>query len=635
MSDVRSILILDDEKDFRELTKNILKSKFDINSLHEYDPLAQGAPGEEFDWSQYDVLLLDHHLQLENTTGLDILHQNRENENFPVTIMLTASDDEEIAFKALKLGISDFIRKQELTKKILFASINDAIAAKKKKLTKQKNLAKIQKIFNKKYFYKTLKNDIEKFQGIKKRIIIGFKIYEKEDAGIKLDGFIQDRIIRHIAKESCRFFMTNNYQPYITLFNETMVAILFDVEDADFNEKELIKNLHQYHIEVPYINTEKNIEYDFVSCVLSLNEKTVTQEDLIKHFEIACDKAAQNKDINKRIFITTIQSPETTKKQEETDIEEAKTEEVVSKNDFTQEIQKVDTDSSLVKKELYEVEINTEELDEKSKQLITSIEENTIIKTFQPIIMLSNRESEFFTDNDLYYLSSQIIDQDDNEIACHNLLDQITNQEAIKYYDRWLIRETISNIMDIKAGAIPCYFLLKLKQETLHDPTFFNWLRSMLANYEKQSPGKYIILEISQKAISNNEKQVLALIKYLKSSHNFHFALSDVDDLGQLLYLTPKIDIQLVIIDHQKLSDLNLMETMDEKPENYLGYLKRTKRFVVATGISDSTALTTAITLGADLAMGDFIGAPKPSYEEEDAIQSYEIESDEFVSSRL
>ncbi len=627
MQEIHSILVLDDEQDFRKLALTILKNKFDEKILHEYDPLRSGAPDKDFDWGQYDVLLLDHHLRIENTTGLDILHNNKDNPNFPITIMLTASDDEEIAFKALKLGISDFIRKQELTKKILFASIEDACIVKEKKKKQQINLAKIQKIFNKKLFYKSLKKPLEKLDSIDKRIIIGFRISDKENDSEPTNAFIKDRIIRHIAKESCRFFMTINQEPHITLFSETMVAILFDAEAKTFNETELIHNLHQLHIDLPYSNQEVDVSYNLDTCAITLTSSTISQTDLINYFTTACDKAAENKDITKRISIAGIQQLEETESKITAEIPVSITE--------TKELKPENNTTDIEKHEIYDVEFKLNELDEKSKNVINAINEKRIIKTFQPMIMLFNNEDSFLSDHEIYSVSSKMINSDGNDIPGHELLADITNSEVVKYYDRWLLKETISNIMDIQPGAEPCYFLLKLEHESLADATFFNWLRQLLADYDKQRPGKYIILEISHQDISINEKQILALMNFLNSTHSFRFALGNIQDIDTLPDIVPKLDICMLILNYEKIIELGVMETKEQTSENYLMHLKHQNKYIVASDIVDSTTLTTSITAGADLAMGDFIGLPKASFEEEDAIQSYEIETDDFVSSRL
>lgn len=120
------ILILDDDSDFRKLLARYLKSEYADAELDEYDPVEKGIPGEAFDWSRYEVLILDYNLQIDNLTGLDILQANRDNPMFPATVMLTGEGSEEIAVQALKSGVTDYLRKEKLDKNQLRASVQEA-----------------------------------------------------------------------------------------------------------------------------------------------------------------------------------------------------------------------------------------------------------------------------------------------------------------------------------------------------------------------------------------------------------------------------------------------------------------------------------------------------------------------------
>ena len=111
---LKRILIFDDDVDQRKLLLVYLGKMFDGVELEEYDPLVLGAPDESFDWSKFDVLILDYFLCLHGVTGLDILHANRKNPDFPATIMLTGAGNEEVAVRALKAGVYDYLRKQSL-----------------------------------------------------------------------------------------------------------------------------------------------------------------------------------------------------------------------------------------------------------------------------------------------------------------------------------------------------------------------------------------------------------------------------------------------------------------------------------------------------------------------------------------
>jgi len=124
----RKILIIDDDSDCRKLLITWLSSQFQNIEFVEYDPLEQGVPDNDFDWSAFDVLLLDYNLQIDGVTGLNILQDNYDNLLFPKTIMLTGAGDEEIEVRALQSGVSDYMRKETLSKSELKEAIDNAFA---------------------------------------------------------------------------------------------------------------------------------------------------------------------------------------------------------------------------------------------------------------------------------------------------------------------------------------------------------------------------------------------------------------------------------------------------------------------------------------------------------------------------
>ena len=120
------VLIIDDDADYRKLVKSWLSNSVPGLEMVEYDPLESGLPGKDFNWSDFDVLLLDYDLRLDNVTGLDILVENYKSSTFPATILLTGAGSEEIAVRAFKYGISDYKRKDWLQKEELLITLEDA-----------------------------------------------------------------------------------------------------------------------------------------------------------------------------------------------------------------------------------------------------------------------------------------------------------------------------------------------------------------------------------------------------------------------------------------------------------------------------------------------------------------------------
>jgi len=162
------ILIIDDDDDCRNLLLHMLASQFQEFEAVEYDPLSQGVPGKNFNWSDFDVLLLDYDLRLDGVTGLDILQDNYDNPLFPTTIMLTGAGNEEIKVRALQSGVSDYLRKDQVKMQEFKAAIDKAFA---------------QQSSKRQHLY-TLNND-------KDKVIIRYKL-EHRDIGIIISDLRKD-----------------------------------------------------------------------------------------------------------------------------------------------------------------------------------------------------------------------------------------------------------------------------------------------------------------------------------------------------------------------------------------------------------------------------------------------------------
>ena len=138
---LRRILIIDDDSDYRKLLLNWLGNQFPGVEVVEHDLENGGVPGADFDWSSFDVLLLDYDLNLGRITGLDILQANHENSLFPATIMLTGAGNEDVAVQALKSGVTDYLRKERLDKEQLKEAVEYAFA---QQVSKREHLNTLQ-----------------------------------------------------------------------------------------------------------------------------------------------------------------------------------------------------------------------------------------------------------------------------------------------------------------------------------------------------------------------------------------------------------------------------------------------------------------------------------------------------------
>lgn len=119
------ILIIDDSEEFRSLAKLYLTKQLKGADVIEYEVEKLGKPDHAFNWSDYDVLLLDYNLG-GGENGFVWLNEFSRKPGFPPTIILTAEGDEYIAVKAIKLGAADYLNKVDISPKRLAEVILNA-----------------------------------------------------------------------------------------------------------------------------------------------------------------------------------------------------------------------------------------------------------------------------------------------------------------------------------------------------------------------------------------------------------------------------------------------------------------------------------------------------------------------------
>ena len=155
-----NILIVDDEKDIRQLISDILKdegysTKLAANSTECINEINSSPP---------DLLILDIWLKDSHMDGIDILKvAQRDNPEIPVVI-ISGHGNIEIAVAAIKQGAYDFIEKPFNTDQLLVV-INRAMEV--SKLRRENSALKIQDItrsemIGKSSTFKTLKNNLDK-----------------------------------------------------------------------------------------------------------------------------------------------------------------------------------------------------------------------------------------------------------------------------------------------------------------------------------------------------------------------------------------------------------------------------------------------------------------------------------------
>ena len=655
---LKNVMILDDDADFRKLLVTILGKKFTDVKLIEHDPVSQGVPGDNFDWSRVDVLLLDYHLSIPRVTGLDILQNNRKNKLFPATIMLTGAGNEEIAVRAVKAGVYDYLRKETLDKDRLYSTILRAYEEHQEERNKLNELTSQSHAFNKALFYQELE---QKDKDKTNRVLIFIELDKHENFEKKFGIIFRDNIIRHIAKQSFEVFKMGETNPSITRFGDTSVAMLIDEPKSrnilEFNLEGLCGHLEKH----PYKFNDKKIPATVSIGALCLSDKKLNAEEYIKHALNAAKKASLEEGDSFYLY----GEPDWAAVNDQLDVREiSSTEKPVIYNTQTETSQAAEPVAKLVSTPADKIEIvekppireeivqptppvvesvkdeiqpgpvneptigkdktkpDPKELGELMLKIKTAFEEKRAVQTFQQVIPLTQQEN----DQEMYIVAVQLINKDGSIMAATEL-NKVTDMPVFrKFIDRWMLREIIGRIASRVNEKYD--FFVNISADSIADATFFNWLRKLLKGLDKNNPGKQIIFEISANEISNIQKQAMALISFFKKSHGFRFSLSQVTNDQEVLNLSKTMQIDFLRDSFETISRLNTTFLGPSTNTNKISMLQQLKNngvHIITDDVEDATKLTDTITLGADYATGLFIGEPVNQLDDVTNVERFEI----------
>ncbi|GAJ73339.1 sensory box/GGDEF domain protein [Vibrio sp. JCM 18904] len=107
------VLIIDDDTIDRLAIKKTLRSTdLPISIIEEAQTAHEGL--DKALKQSFDVILLDY--QLPPSTGMEVLIALKSNSDFSTSIvMLSHSNDEELALKCIEMGAQDFVMKNEIS----------------------------------------------------------------------------------------------------------------------------------------------------------------------------------------------------------------------------------------------------------------------------------------------------------------------------------------------------------------------------------------------------------------------------------------------------------------------------------------------------------------------------------------
>lgn len=121
-----SVLLVDDDKVDREMVQRLLKNSQLASSVIEANTVDEGLAA--FRKQRFDVVLLDYRMPTRNGNEMIVELRNNFVHNGCAIIVLSTSEEEQLASKCIKLGAQDMIVKSELTVNRIKTAIKNARA---------------------------------------------------------------------------------------------------------------------------------------------------------------------------------------------------------------------------------------------------------------------------------------------------------------------------------------------------------------------------------------------------------------------------------------------------------------------------------------------------------------------------
>lgn len=554
-------LIIDDDEDYRNLLSVKLRRAYPDIQLTEIDPLSMALPDEKYGWGDIDFIILDYHLGID-ITGLD-WYKRFNPQQMPATILLTAQGSEELAVRAIKLGIDDYIVKEQFKNEALTASIEEYVYQKRLKRAKLIDLTRQSTVFNKSDFIRKLASITGNNGSASHLLVFNPEAYHL--VGRERGLSAQDNYINHVANRIYRYLSSKHVECHILVFKEEYVAVIMESKSY----KPYLDVIYKAFTEEKYTIGDKAYPCSAAVGVISANsldESELARSDfeLLSIAKGLCDTA---------------------KCDDETKI--------CSYGDINRKNKTVF--SATARSATLPGTIDLEQ----------AIDEGRVAANYQAWVYIAGDET--VNVKDIYDVTITVIDMTGNPLSQGKLIDLLSNAFTKQLADRWVLRHSVTKLKEMslrKARRKDLKLSVKLSLATVSDPEFIPWLKDLLNQAEL--PPDRLKLEIETSWFMRGKVQYQPLIEGIGRFFDIKFVLSGIN----------KIDAYHLVRKHQRFDfiKLNVKDLVYGFPRGPLNELingvRNDDARIVAINVTDAETLNMATDFDIDYVHGHLVGRP-------------------------
>jgi len=521
------------------------------------------------------LLLLDHELG-EGEYGLDWLRKFKKDESFPATIMLTGHGDEEIAVRALRFGAQEYINKQKLSKNRLEEAIKNA---KEKQLQETAFINTVSlrtTIFNKEYFYKTLRKMIQDEQAESFSFLFQLWVDDYQRFYERLGLLATDQFISKIADDVSKLLSNDKYHINVTRIGDSAIGCLVSgLGELDAGEKiasylcrELTDRSDSYK--------KEKITFSVSIGVINISRELESLEKLLISADKACLTAQKNTG-NTFCIYTDAQVKKPTKKQAEIKPVERADKEIV--NEKTAEEKKA--------------RFNLQDV----------IKQNRLQTYFQPLIAVSDTATTFSAE--FMQLRARLIDKQGNIFNPDELREEDFNKGDRTLLDRWLIRNGLGKLLSVNKDrqSLKYGLIIPLSSESLGTTEINDWMAKLILVTKSSNIASTTVFEIRPWDYLSSKESASAIMNLMRDKWGVSFALTDVVNVKVLKTCLELGGFEFVKIPLAK-------EKIDDVQE-ISAFSRERGSLIILENIEDGEGLVYAAQANSDYVIGDFLQPPQ------------------------
>lgn len=559
-TEIKQTLLIDDDEDYRNLLAKKLSRSFPEIKIREIDPISDNMPDESYPWEEIDFIILDYHLGLE-MTGLDWFKQFKSG-SLPATILLTAKGSEELAVKAMKMGIDDYIVKEHFDNERLTESINECVTKRKLEKARLDDLTRQSDVFNKSNFIQKLSLITDKKSTNNHLLLINPESYQQigKQKGINH----QDSYIKFISDVIHEYLEHKNIRHNIFIYREEYIAVILEVKSF----KKFLDDIFEILRDKKYV-----IDSSKYSCLINvgvISPQTFEAKDLEKSdFEllsialVLCNSV--KKGTKKRVCNygdINITGPGTKE----------------GTQNFSEVLQTFNIENA--------------------------IKDGRVIANYQPWIYVQSDINKSL--KNIYDVRIEFIDTRGNTISHNILIKLLDNPYAKRIIDRWTLRNSASVLKEFSKTKDKNNIKLavKITLSSYTDPSFIPWLRNLLT--EADLPNDCLLIEADANQIERSPDDFILLINTVGTEFEFKFILSGIFEIDTYYNVR-----ETHTFDYIKLNINQLTHGLPRDPlRKLVNDIKHDGSEIIAVNISDAQMLVMANEFDVDYMHGYLIGRP-------------------------